>query len=332
IAARDVDCIVYPFDETYPADTFEDVLAFVEAGGVLADLGGMPMWYPARETAPGVFALGTQEETSANRDALRIAVSSWWMDPALPRETKAFPTDAAKAAGYRGDPAGERATRFQTPRLLREGDEFIPLLVAKDANGRDAAAASVTRLAGGGSVIVSGLYGRGQSETVDETVQARYLVRSLAIALAEGVESYYWYELRANENDPFYSENHFGLMHSNLVPKPAWSAYRNFTLMRPAGSVQLPGPWRDPERGIFFPQWTRPDGTPAGVIWKPGATERLALRFAPAPSATAPSGGVAVTFRDYTGRLMRPKRTEGGAWLVPVGENPMFFEGARLAP
>jgi len=340
IAARDVDCIVYPFDETYPADTFENVRAFVEAGGVFADLGGMPMWYPVRETAPGVFEIGSQEEKSANRDALKIAVSSWWIDPSLPRETKAFPTAEATAAGYRGDPAGERATRFQTPLLLREGDEFIPLLVAKDSDGRDVAAASVTRLAGGGCVIVSGLYGRGQSETVDEATQARYLVRSLAIALAEGVESYYWYELRANENDPFYSENHFGLMHSNLTPKPAWGAYRNFTLMRPAGSVQLPGPWRDETRGLYFPQWTRPDGTPAGVIWKTGATERMELHFADAarpeaapPKETALPGESAAStpvFRSFTGRLLRPARGADGTWSVPVGEEPLFFEGARL--
>ncbi len=338
LAAGDIDCVIYPFDETYPADTFEDVREFVGKGGVLADFGGMPMWYPARETAPGVFALGDQEEQNANRDALRIAVSSWWMDDALPRETKAFPTAAATATGYRGDPAGERATRFQTPRLLREGDEFIPLLVAQDGKGRDAVAASVTRLAGGreGCVIISGLYGHGQSETVDETVQARYLVRSLAISFADGVESYYWYELRANENDPTYSENHFGLMHHNLTPKPAWGAYRNFILARPPGSIQAPGPWRDKDLNFYYPQWVKPDGTSAGVLWKTGPTERMSLRFEEA--APRPAGAVlqiapsSICFRDCTGRLMRPARTAPGTYLVPVGESPVFFEGGAFLP
>ena len=321
LAADDVDLVVYPFDETYPADTFADVRSFVERGGVLADLGGMPMWYPVRETVEGTFAMGEQEETSDNRAALRIGVSAWWMDPALPRETKAYPTAAAKEAGYRGDPAGERATRFLTTEVLREGDEFIPILVAKDNAGRGAVAAAVTRFGdSGGCTILSGLYGRGQSETVDETTQARYLARSLAICFAEGVEQYFWYELRANENDPFYSENHFGLMHHNLTPKPAWGAYLNFTLARPTGSVQGPGPWRDEVRNLYFPQWTRPDGTNAGILWKIGALEKMVLRFSPS----------SVVFHDYIGRLMRPVRMSDGAYLVPVSESPIYFIGGRL--
>ncbi len=142
------------------------------------------------------------------------------------------------------------------------------------------------------------------------------------MALAMGVEGYYWYEFRAEETDPFYSENHFGITHSNFTPKPAWGAYRNFTLMRPAESVQTPGPWHDEKRTIFFPQWTRPDGTHSGVMWKPGATEKRTLRF----------NGADIRFRDYTGRTMRPVKTPDGAYIVPLGENPVFFEGGTLAP
>ena len=292
-------------------------------GGVLADLGGMPMWYPVRETGEGAFAMSGQEETSVNRAALRIGVSAWWMDPALRRETKAYPTEVAKEAGYRGDPAGESATRFLTTGALREGDEFIPILVAKDNAGRDAVAAAVTRFGDtGGCTILSGLYGRGQSETVDETTQARYLARSLAICFAEGVEQYYWYELRANENDPFYSENHFGLMHHNLTPKPAWEAYLNFTLARPAGSVQMPGPWHDEKREFFFPQWTRPDGANAGILWKTGCTEKRTLRFS----------GDRISFRDHTGRILKPARTPEGDHVIPVSADPLYFEGGALVP
>ena len=35
-------------------------------------------------------------------------------------------------------------------------------------------------------------------------------------------------------------------------------------------------------------------------------------------------------FRDFTGRLLRPARGADGTWSVPVGEEPLFFEGARL--
>ena len=76
LAAGDVDAVVYPFDETFPADTFSTVLAFVNAGGVLVDAGGMPMWYCVRETAPGVFTSSTQEGAKECREALGIDVDA----------------------------------------------------------------------------------------------------------------------------------------------------------------------------------------------------------------------------------------------------------------
>ena len=68
LAAGDVDLVVYPFDETFPADTFEDVLAFVDAGGVLVDVGGMPMWFPATETAPGIFVGSDDKSGHSGKD------------------------------------------------------------------------------------------------------------------------------------------------------------------------------------------------------------------------------------------------------------------------
>ena len=324
LQAGDVDLVVYPFDETFPVDTVEDVMAFVEAGGVLADFGGMPMWYPARETAPGVFKLEEQDAEGRFRNRLRVGVAAFWTNKALPRSGAAFATEAALAAGFKGDPAGIPVARFQTPELLREGDEFIPILTMKDADGHEAAGASVTRLNGGanGCVIFCGVLGRGL-QSAGEDGQARYLPRAMAIAFAEGVEHYCWYEFRSPENDPLYSEDHFGIVHRDLSPKPAFQACRVFTKMRPVGSVQTPVPWRDVARGLYFPQWTRPDGVKAGVIWKTGGAERLALRF-----ETAPSG---ITFRSLAGRIMRPERDAAGAYLLPVGEDPIYFTGGSLA-
>ncbi|MBR3085085.1 MAG: hypothetical protein IKH04_01645 [Kiritimatiellae bacterium] len=426
LAAGDVDAVIYPFDSSFPEDTFDDVCAFVRDGGVLVDLGGAPLWWRCRETAPGRFERVAQDN-GANplREKLRVDVDAWWLNPALPQEGRAFPTEAAKAAGYKGDPAGERVWRFQTARLLKEGDEFIPLLEIANAQGRkglapswedagpgkddsnaqgrkglapswedagqekddanaqgrkglapswedagqekdvakeqgrkglapswedagqgkglapsradagpnlpqppsgvagSAVAACVMRFNSDmkGAVVLSGDKTRGTAATNDEANQARYLARAMAIAFAEGVERYFWYEFRGLEEDPGYSEHHFGLTHSNMTPKPAFGAYRNFTLARPAGSVQSPGPWHDEARAFFFPQWTRPDGTPAGIVWKTGATERRELRFEPSRP---------VTFRDHTGRLLAPAPTANGGYIVPIGENPIYFEGAVL--
>ena len=35
-------------------------------------------------------------------------------------------------------------------------------------------------------------------------------------------------------------------------------------------------------------------------------------------------------FRSFTGRLLHPAQGADGTWSVPVGEEPLFFEGARL--
>ena len=351
LANGDVDAIVYPFDSSFPEDTFEDVCAFVRQGGVLVDIGGAPMWWRCREVEPGRFERIAQDNgADPLRKRLRVDVDAWWLNPALPQEGRAFPTAAATAAGYKGDPAGERVYRFLTPKLLKEGDEFIPLLELpfEDklaiATGKDddnnsslvtrhssldkAVAACVLKFHSDfkGALVISGDKPRGQAASNNETNQARYLARAMAIAFAEGVERYFWYEYRAPEEDPTYSEDHFGLTHANMTPKPAWGAYRNFVLARPAGSVQTPGPWHDESRTFFFPQWTRPDGTTAGILWKTGATERIPLRFF--GSADGPPANV--KFHDYTGRTVVPARDSDGAYLVPIGESPVFFEGGAV--
>ncbi len=358
LAAGDVDAVVYPFDSSFPEDTFDDVCEFVKAGGVLVDTGGAPMWWRCREVEPGRFERLAQDNgDNPLRAKLRVEVDAWWLNPALPQEGRAFPTDAAKAAGYKGDPAGERVYRFLTPRLLQPGDEFIPLLTLQDARGNLAVAASVLKFNSDfkGAVVLSGDKTRGQAAATDEAGQARYLVRAMAIAFAEGVERYFWYEFRSVEEDPTYSEDHFGLTHADMAPKPAFDAYRTFVTMRPSGSVQMPGAWHDESRTFFFPQWTRPDGTVAGVLWKTGATETRELRFAGARAASPAKEDASadIRFCDHLGNPFAPQRIDAGettmpgqqaddnknadkdvrateAFLIPVGENPVFFEGGAL--
>lgn len=113
----------------------------------------------------------------------------------------------------------------------------------------------------------------GNAGAIDEETQARYLTRAMAIAFAKGVERYFWYEFRAPEDDPYYSEDHFGMTHADMSPKPAFDAYRAFVARRPPGSVQRSVPLRDPATGVWRSEWTRPDGTVAGVFWAPGDIE-----------------------------------------------------------
>lgn len=322
LSQGDVDAVVYPFDETFPVDTFDAVYEFVKAGGTLVDCGGMPMWFACREKSPGVFQRDAAIGCEALRRRLRIHATAYWSDANLPEKGRAFPTAAAKSAGYRGDPAGDWVARFQTPRLLEPGDEWLPILTLKDKAGQEAVGASVMRFNSDmkGCVIVSGAMSRGAAAAIDETAQARYLVRSLAISLAEGVESYYWYAMRSPEEEPAYSEDHFGIMHANLTPKPGWGAYRNFILQRPRGSVQKAGDWHDGLRKTFYPQWTRPDGIRSGVIWRIGSDERTVCTFDSSD----------MRFTDYTGKTVKPLSTGNGSYALLVGESPLFFVGGHL--
>ncbi len=318
LAAGDVDAVIYPFNETYPCDTFGDVVEFVKKGGTLVDFGGMPMWRGCVESEPGVFRT-MHHGGSSDLNRLKIDAAAFWTNRNLPDGMMVFPTETAKAAGYRGDPAGERVARYQTAAKLGPADEFVPILVGKDKAGNDAVGASLVRFNGDfkGRVLISGT---SRVATNDEENQARYLVRSLAICFAEGVSGYYWYELRSPELDDYYSEHHFGLMHANFAPKPAWGAYANFISRRPAGSVQRPGAWKDAAGEVYFPQWKRPDGKAAGVIWRLGRPCSFLLRL---------KGG-APKFYDHTGRVFHPRSNADGAYVLKLGDSPVYFEGAEL--
>lgn len=322
LSAGDVDAVLYPFDESFPLDTADDVFKFVRDGGTLVCLRGAPMYFAFSETSPGVFAFAGQNKHAALRRRLRISESAWWIDKDLPEHGFAFPTDAAKAVGYRCNPAGVAVNRFQTPKLLKPGDEWIPLLTLKDKAGRDAVAASVVRFNSDmkGRLVVFGTRGRGLGGTIDESTQAKYLARAQAIAFAEGVDSCFWYEFRAPERSGTYCEHHFGIVHRNFSPKPAYGAYMNFITQRPRGSVQKPGPWHDEGRKLYFPQWTRPDGTKAGVIWRRGADVRRSCRFDSSD----------IGFVDSTGKLITPACTAPGVYAIRIGETPVFFSGGWL--
>ncbi|MBI4576512.1 MAG: beta-galactosidase [Planctomycetes bacterium] len=157
---------------------------------------------------------------------------------------------------------------------------------------------------------------------VDERAQARYLVRSEAAALAQGVGLYVWYTLRDGPRHDHWQEDAFGLLAHDPDPldatparrKPAYEAHRTLAARlaatRPDGDVRrsvglgVEGrAWRFrgvPGREVTV-LWTvraAPAGTLARVPVPPGATtlERVALDGSATPLAAvpAPGGGLVV--------------------------------------
>ena len=221
--ADKLDAVVYPFDESFPLDTIEHVEQFVRRGGTLVDFGGCPMWSPNRD---GVIVATTPDGKSVGglaRGRLRIDVV--WPGPAngLAEFSRTFATDAGEKAGLKPDPNGFPCYRFFGRANLKDGDEFIPLTTVTGRNGHEFAGACVCRLGDGfkGALVLAGC-GSDRSGATEEN-QARHLLRAMDIAGSLGVERFFIYEFRAPEKDPFYREDHFGIVHADFAPKRTYS-------------------------------------------------------------------------------------------------------------
>jgi len=225
----DFDLVVYPIGESYPDDTVDAVAEFVRQGGTLAAIGGYPLYYPCRKGKHAGSSPQGARKACAARERLRIGVEAWWHNKAMPKSAQMFPSADAKKVGLAVDPAGLAATRFFSARLLKGADRLVPLLVGKDKTGGAAIGACVYLFDSDmkGRIFVSS---RGQSAygSSTEAQQANYTVTAIRSALRQGVEKYFIYEFRAVERDPHDSEHHFGIVHRDFTPKPAYEACRDY--------------------------------------------------------------------------------------------------------
>ena len=155
-----VDAVVFPMDsEGYPADAVDAVTDFVRRGGVLVETGGAPMYFRYRADTGGNVTEDKTRDPAADRRAIRLGFTAWWLDPDIPKSTQVHATHRAQAAGFKAHPAGYGGTRFVTPEFLLPGDEFIPLIAGTSKSGKEIAAAAVLKFGSDfkGALIVSGL-------------------------------------------------------------------------------------------------------------------------------------------------------------------------------
>ena len=104
---------------------------------------------------------------------------------------------------------------------------MIPLLTA-EIDGRQIVGAAVYRFGSDwkGAVIATTV--ERERGAFTEAEQASRLKRAAALAFACSVEKFFVYEFMAPEDDPVYRESHYGIVHPDLTPKPAFEAYRDF--------------------------------------------------------------------------------------------------------
>lgn len=102
-----------------------------------------------------------------------------------------------------------------------------------------------------------------------EQEQAHRLPRIYLISFAYGINKVYWYEIRAEEKEPYNKEHHFGLLHSDLSPKPAFKAYETLIKMCPDGSSR---PELIKKGNAYLAHWVTPKGKEVWAAWSVGNT------------------------------------------------------------
>ena len=263
--------LVPSLSEEFPMCFLPDVIAYVKRGGTLLLPSGLPFYKDFQmDGRGGGRSVQVNDKYLAD---LHISWEAHWTGKGVPEQEKRQKTASRFSGKFSVDfkPTG----RFLTAANLKEGDEFIPVIEA----GTDSYTGTVFALYKlnsdlKGNIIV--YTGFGTANTVSEKRQAEMLPRTYLLAMANGIERIFWYNLRAGEWKPDEMEHHFGIVHADLTPKSAFCAYRTLTAMCPAGStvpnISVCGECR-------LAGWTRPDGVNVWAVWTPRYPEEVKLKI-----------------------------------------------------
>ncbi len=262
--------LVPSVDETFPMAYFDALESYVKKGGTLIFSRGVPLYYDLVKKADGRTEKVQVDDRYRNR--LHIGWGAWWTDKAIPHNT----TKTAIAPEFRDkvkmqDLPGEI---FLTDKKLKKGDQLVPVLygVRDSYRGVTSALFDLNSDLKGNIVVVTYKSSTGGST---EQFQAEVLPRTYLLAFSAGVQRLFWYEFQSPEGIAFDQESHFGIVHKDLSPKPAYIAYKTLAAMRPSGST-VPVVTISP-KGIYTAAWTRPDGKKVHAVWTARESKKCAL-------------------------------------------------------
>lgn len=262
---KNLDAAKYPVlvpsqRESFPGKYMDDLAEYVRRGGtILFAQKGLPLYYASSpESGGAVKRVPVGDRYLRN---LRVGYDVWWQKEGVPKKEsyqKPAPEFAEMAGGFKFRKACVSG-RFLSPKFLSEGDEFIPIIEAGDGDYKSAVAA-IYKLKGMGNVIVY----TNVDYPITELEQARNLPAAYIASLANGVDRIFWYNFRAAERDAADPESHFGVVHRDLSPKPAYKAWKTLSKMCPDKSSR---PSFAESNGAFLSGWTRPDGSKIWALW-----------------------------------------------------------------
>ncbi len=307
-----VQVLVMPPEEGFPADYFDALESFVRRGGIVVFWAGVPLCYQYKKGADGTWNQSDADESFRTR--LHIGWEAWWTrKDVVPESTKQLEVPAEVGGMIKLPKTPMEATRFLTDSALKPGDRMIPLIHAlhKDYKGVPVAAYAFDSDLKGGVIVMTN---RQIGNNVTPDRQGLILPRAYLTAFQAGVQRVFWYEFQAPEHDLFYNEDHFGMVHNDISPKPAYTAMQALTRARPAGSAMATGVWRS--GAIYHPRWKRPDGRTGWALWTPQGESKCALTV---------RGAIDEAF-DHLGRPVA-LQPNGGALAITLTESVLYIIG-----
>ncbi len=230
ISANDIDAQKYPVilwhrGEGIEHELVKPLLDYVNSGGLLVSLGGIPFYYEIKANQDG-----TRKQVSAAyylQPGFGINYQAWWTDKHLPRKTELSRINP-ELSDYFNNINHAYATRFIDDKNLKRGETYIPVLQAVNDDGKIIADIVAMYKFGDkkGGIIVSIPALTGGH---DEAYQANLYQRIYLAYMALGIKHIFLYDFHNDGTVASEKENNFGIVDYYWRPKPAYYAYQAMT-------------------------------------------------------------------------------------------------------
>ena len=109
-----------------------------------------------------------------------------------------------------------------------------------------------------------------------EEEQAYRIPRMYIISFAYGIDKVFTFSMRSREASKYNKEDHFGITHADVTPKPAYNAFKTLIELCPDGSLR---PTLKIIDDVYIARWKRPDNKVVYALWTPQGEENVDLRI-----------------------------------------------------
>lgn len=261
LSPKDVPVIVLTSDQSFPSKYFPSVLKYVKKGGTIILPYGNPFYFDSSNN--------NKEVGKAYIQQLHVGQLYWWEESAkklsAPKQPSFYSASKDFGIEYIFNKASLKNTlRYLTDTKLQGGDKMIPICYGGNDKFKGVVAALYNLNSDlKGNVIIQTC--TDTNRLIDlEDEQARLIARTYLISFAYGVDKVFWYEFRSMEDNLYYSEDNFGILHKDLSPKPAYNAFKTLIKMLPSGSSR---PLLTVKDNLYRAEWETPDGKHVTAYW-----------------------------------------------------------------